>query len=443
MAAFLKRYEAFAFAALLVLSLGLHLWGIARPAAPVFDEAYFTTYAADQALGKVYFDVHPPLGKWLFSLPLLFYPTSTLSGADYVTFGHNVATDNLQTNYNPAPFGDFPYVPLRLVSVLFGLLLAAGFYFLLRSLAGPAAAIGGTFLFVLENALLFDTRFVLMDGMYLAFGVWSLYFLLKDKPRIAMAGLLFGLALAVKLTAVVFLGAALAALAMGWRDKKINGRNIFKFLAMAVAALLLCEFAFGTILWHPHQTISNMLATFGWPMLHRIAGNVSALGWFPAAVRAAAMSGLLMVTGYLSGGGQPLMSPWYTWPFMWKPIHLEYGLAIVGNPFVWLASTAAFIGALWLVIKKGVHRVLQETDKPFLLMAAAYIACLVPFFTIIHRSTFIYQYFPALIFAIALAGMFVGKLMERDDLLARLSLIAIAILTVIGFLIVAPHTYGA
>ena len=441
MAAFLKRYEIAVFIGLLALSLGLHLWNIARPAEPVFDEAYFTTYAANQALGKVYFDVHPPLGKWLYSLPLLFYPSSTVSRADYITLSHDAATDSLQTNYNPAPYGNFPYLPLRLISVFFGLILAAGFYLLLRTLAGPPAAIGGTFLLVLENALLFDTRFVLMDGMYLAFGIWSLYFLFKERSRPVIAGLLFGLALGVKLTAVVFAGAAAVAWAMGWL-RGLKGRDIGRFVIAASVVLLAVEFGLGPILWHPHQTIDFALNTFGWPVLRQIAGNTAALAWFPAALKATLINGMLMVTGYLSGGSQPLMSPWFTWPFMWKPMDVGHHMFIIGNPFVWLSSTAAVIGALWILIRDGWKRRLEDGHGPLLLLLGGYIFCLLPFFTLIHRSTFLYHYFPALLFALGLAGFFIGKLIEKDDFAARLALAAILILTIAGFIIAAPYTYG-
>lgn len=286
-----------------------------------------------------------------------------------------------------------------------------------------------------------DTRLVLMDGMYLAFGLWSLYFFLKEKPRPLLAGALFGLALGVKLTAVVFGGAILAAWAIGWRPE-IKWRTIVQYALAAIVVLLLVEFGLSPILWHPRGTIDFALGTFGWPVLQEIAGHVKDLSWFPAAFKATVVNGMLMVTGYLSGGGQPLMSPWYAWPFMWKPMEFTEQTTLIGNPLVWLSSTAAVIGALWLLIKKGVKRTFGEGNGPLLLLTLGYIACLVPFFTIVHRSTFLYHYFPALLFALGLAGFFVGKLIEKDDWPARLVLAAIVILTVIGFLVVAPYTYG-
>ncbi len=442
MTEFLKRYEAIAFAVLILLSLGLHLYRVSLPADPLFDEAYFTTYAADNATGKIFFDVHPPLGKWLYALPLLFYQPSVLSGANYVTFGHNPTTDNLQTNYNPAPFGNFPYIPLRLISVFFGLLLIAGFYLLVRTLAGPVAAIAGTFLLVFENTLLLDTRLVLMDGMFLAFGLWSLYFFLKEKPRPLLASILFGLALSVKLTAIVFAGPIIAAWMMGWRLKPKAGRDIFKFAIIACVALLICEFGLSQILWNPQGVLNYANNTFGWPALKEVVGNVQDLAWLPAVSKATVVNGILMAAGYLSGPPHPLESPWYAWPFMWKPMQFANGITLTGNPFVWLASTAAVIGALLLLIKKGLRKIFGGGDKPILLLLAGYVFCMLPFFTVVHRSTFLYHYFPALLFAIALAGVFAGKLIEKDDFASHLALGAIAILTVIGFLIVAPYTYG-
>ncbi len=444
MADFLKRYETVAFIFLVLLSAFLHLYRIVLPAEPVFDEAYFTTYAADNATGKIFFDVHPPLGKWIYALPLLFYPRVDLAGADYVTFNHNVATDNLQTNYNPVPYGQFPYVPLRVVSVLFGLLMIAGFYLLVRALAGPIAAIAGTFLLIFENALLLDTRLVLMDGMYIAFGLWSLYFFLKERPRPTVAGLLFGLALSVKLTAIVFIGPIVAALLIGWsRIPKEDVKSVFwKFAVAALIVLVFAELGLSGIVARPNAYLSYDVGLFGWPILQKITGAYQNVPRTIAAVKAVIVNGLLMVTGYTSGASHPLMSPWYAWPFMWKPMEFTKRIVLVGNPFVWLASTTAVIGALWLTIKSGVKRFFDEKMKPALLLMVGYIFCLMPFFTIVHRATFLYHYFPALLFAIALAGIFVGKLIEKNDFAARLALIAIAVLTVTGFLIVAPYTYG-
>ncbi len=438
MAAFLKRYEAAVFVLLVLVSLGLHLYRLNVPAEPVFDEAYFTTYAADNVLRNVFFDVHPPLGKWIYALPLFFYPTADLSGADYVTFGHNPTTGTLQTNYNPAPFGNFPYVPLRLIGVLSGLLLLAGFYMLIRTLAGPIAAMAGTFLLVFENSLLLDTRLVLMDGLYISAALWALYFFFKERPRFLLAGALFGLALAVKLTAIVFIGPVLCALIIGER------KRFWSFTIAAAVVLLVAEFGLSDVILRPQLSLAYDVKNFGWPILERIAGFASSSSsWIVTAAKSTLVNGLLMVTGYLgSTTGHPLMSPWYTWPFMWKPMAFNNRITLVGNPFVWLGSTAAFIGAFAFLVSEGIKRRFNERYKLLLFLVVGYISCLVPFFTLVHRATFLYHYFPALIFAIAIMGVLIGRLIEKNDLSARLALIAVAVLTITGFLVVAPHTYG-
>ncbi len=443
MANFLRRYEKIVFICLIALSAGLHLYRIALPAAPVFDEAYFTTFAADNATGKIFFDVHPPLGKWIYALPLLFYQPSVLSGAKYVTFGHNQITGNLQTNYHPAPFGNFPYVPLRLISVFFGLLLIAGFYLLVRTLFDPIVAIAGTFLLVFENALLLETRIVLMDGMFLALGLWALYFFLKERPRPLLAGLLFGLALSIKLNVIVFAGPALAAVAMGWKPLKTVKRPFLKFITLSFAILIVCQLGLSAVIIHPHQSLDYDINFFGWPILRQIAGSIVGASWPSAAIKSFVINSFLMLSGYTSGtGGGPIESPWYTWPFMWKPILFFNNIALVGNPFVWISATAAVITAAFLSIKDAVKRKANSKNHSFVLLFLGYASCLLPFFTIVHRPTFIYHYLPALLFAIALTGVFVGRLIEKDDFASRLALTAIAIMTVVGFIIVVPYTYG-
>ncbi len=72
---------------------------------------------------------------------------------------------------------------------------------------------------------------------------------------------------------------------------------------------------------------------------------------------------------------------------------------------------------------------------------------MLPFITVVHRSTFLYHYLPALLFAFGLLAWFLGhwlKVNDWSDLSLRKGfyLGAIVVIVVIGFLAVAPMTYG-
>ncbi len=106
-----------------------------------------------------------------------------------------------------------------------------------------AASLGAIFV-LFDNAFLLNSRLILIDGMFIFFGVMglALYF---DKRRFAIAGgMIWGLALAVKLTAVVFAGPLIAGyfLARGVAEKKKEFVNIVRFVIMGLAVLAVIAF---------------------------------------------------------------------------------------------------------------------------------------------------------------------------------------------------------
>ncbi|NJN23087.1 MAG: phospholipid carrier-dependent glycosyltransferase [Leptolyngbya sp. RL_3_1] len=52
------------------LNLALRLWRIDLPAALVFDEAHYVPFAVDYLQHQPFFDLHPPLGKYLIALSI-------------------------------------------------------------------------------------------------------------------------------------------------------------------------------------------------------------------------------------------------------------------------------------------------------------------------------------------------------------------------------------
>ncbi len=64
---FKPSHALIALAVILAIGLGLHLYRVSYPDRPVFDEAHFATYAADYVKDRVFFDIHPPLGKLIYA----------------------------------------------------------------------------------------------------------------------------------------------------------------------------------------------------------------------------------------------------------------------------------------------------------------------------------------------------------------------------------------
>jgi dolichyl-phosphate-mannose-protein mannosyltransferase len=119
-------------------------------------------------------------------------------------------------------------------------------------------------------------------------------------------------------------------------------------------------------------------------------------------------------------------------------------IALIGNSFVWYLGTLAVIAAIIKFVRAGIKRIgVGEEVRPALLLLGGYILSLVPFFTVIRRATFLYHYFPALAFAIALAAFLIIKFIGNKSTKIKIAVLApIIVLTIIGFIISAPYTYG-
>ncbi|TSA46270.1 phospholipid carrier-dependent glycosyltransferase [bacterium] len=434
-----KRYVVISFIFLIAISLFLHLWRISLPPRPVFDEAYFTTFPAKNVLHEPYFDIHPPLGRLILSLPLYFYDPGSLKEADYIKMSRNSTSGIITTDYEPANYQEFPFVILRLVSILFGLLFLSALFLFVREVAGDNAGLLALFFAVFENALLLHTRLVLMDGMFMAFSLLGLYFFFRKKTAPVLGGLLWGLALSVKLTALAFVGPVLVLwmLAGNNEDKRKIGRNVLKYLLTAFITLFVVWFSINSLLFGTAERMALLNNLFDLGLTQSV--------WLPIILFAKEL--ILSFSGYVFGGTNYMMSPWYLWPFMGGVMHYNpsgLNIALLGNIFVWYVSTIAVIAALIRYVRAGVKRIgVDDEFKPALILLGGYVFSLVPFFTAIQRATHLYHYFPALTFAISLAAFLIVKFLKNKTREIKIALFsAIVILTVLGFVISAPYTYG-
>ena len=433
---FQKQLIKIVFFSLIIISILIHIWKISLPAVPVFDEAYFSTFAAQNALGEPYFDIHPPLGKLMFALPLFSEDRESLKDADFVKIFRSPTSSQIITDYRPGNYKNFPYLDLRLISVLSSLLFLSALFFFVRELAGDNIALLAMFFATLENALLLHTRLILMDGMYLALGLFGLYFFVRKYPKPILGGLLFGAALAIKLTAIALIGPALV-LWMLSGDKKTAGKNFLKFCLISFGTLLVLWFSINTLLFPSGERLASFNEIMG--------TSLAPAFWTPIIMFLKDI--LVSFVGYTFGGNNPMMSPWYFWPILLGTIHYDnsgMNIRLVGNIFVWYLSTLAVLAAIAKFMRDGIKKIgLSEEYKPALILLGGYIFALVPFFTIIRRATFLYHYFPALTFAIGLTAFLIIKFLENKPRKIKIAVIsAIIILTIVGFLISAPYTYG-
>lgn len=429
---------------IILFALGLRLVRLSWPAAPVFDEAHFATYAADYLNDRTFFDIHPPLGKLIYAAAL--YAANggePLAGAaDFVAFNAGGKPDVVRAT--GIPFGSFPYVPLRAVSAAFGALLVLAFYWFLRSAGiGGTGALLGAFFVAADNALVLQTKLILMDGMYLAFGFLALALYFR-RPRLPVAaGVLFALSLGVKLIGVVFLGPVvidyfLSVHGRGKTEERAAVRRLAQFLV--TAAVVFLAIAFLNFLFFSPRRILLFADYIGM----QVPAVASPVGNF---LLASAETTIIPWTGYLQGGSGPHASPWYGWPVMQLPMQY-YGsrLVLFGNPALWLGSTLAVIFSIAL-FPRYLRRLPAKERRTFSLLLGGYAAALLPFFTFVQRQTFLYHYFPALLFAFGLLAWFIARRLGFGSIAAltrrqRFLLLMVALIVGAGFLAAAPFTYG-
>src|SRR3989338_8888934 len=149
---------------ILVVSAVVHFAYFGYPNQTVFDEVHFGKFITGYFTHEYFFDIHPPLAKLL------------LSGMGYLS--------GFQPGFSFAEIGqkftDHTYLWLRLLPTLAGALLPlVVFYLVLKLGYSRWAATTAGLLTALDNALLVQSRFILLDSFLLIFGFSALLFYFK------------------------------------------------------------------------------------------------------------------------------------------------------------------------------------------------------------------------------------------------------------------------
>lgn len=145
-----SRVDHFFIFLLLALGVIVRLYKIPWPPRVVFDEVHFGGFAREYFNGEYFVDVHPPLAK------LMYYWIAIAFGWD--------------GNFEFAEIGDVfddnvPYVQMRLFSGICGVLSILTTYGALKA-SGCRSMISffGSFLVLIENSLVTQSRFILLDS---------------------------------------------------------------------------------------------------------------------------------------------------------------------------------------------------------------------------------------------------------------------------------------
>ncbi|KAL0269207.1 UNVERIFIED_CONTAM: hypothetical protein PYX00_007014 [Menopon gallinae] len=152
---------------LFVLGLATRLYRLEEPRSIVFDELHFGKYVGLYMKQIFFFDSHPPLGKQL------------IAAAAYLAgFDGQFKFESIGKNYPDT----VPLFALRCIPALCGSLLLPAVYHLMLELGFTqwTATLAG-FLLLMDNALLTQSRFILMEPIMLLFSILGLICALKFK----------------------------------------------------------------------------------------------------------------------------------------------------------------------------------------------------------------------------------------------------------------------
>lgn len=444
------RWPRLILVVLLAASAFFHFTDIGTLGTPIFDEVYFATFASNYANTLPVSDIHPPLGKILYAVPLVL-SSCGLPSISFLTLGYDHTTHRMTANFDFRPFGSFPYVPLRSVSALFGLLLVVAVYAFTSAVAkNEWAGVLAAFLVTFDNAILIETRAILLNGMYLSLGLLALALLLKRHPLPILGGILLGLSLSVKLIGIVFVGPLIALIVVHDLTRKeplLSRRTIGRFLVAGCITFAILLFSLNNITLPTDSRLLLYRELAGTPTSTETGlGTMATTSPVIKAIGASFIELDASVSGYLVGAGAGAgQSAWYTWPFLAKPpiyAATERGgfIFLDGNPIVWALALSALI---FFVLSLRRMRGTAHRGIPALMLASWAVFSLLPFAAFVSRPAYLYHYFPALIFLLCLFSLLAVEWLSRESIATRwVAGSAIVALVVAGFIALLPFTYG-
>lgn len=227
---------------LLVTTAALRLFRINHPAQVVFDEVHFGGFASRYLRREYYFDVHPPLGKMLIAG--IAWLGGFKGGFDFEKIGME--------------YTGVPFTWMRSVMAMLGVAsVVLAYATLVEMRVNPwYAAVTGVLL-AFDTALITQVRFILLDGMLLAFMMasvfaWVRFRRLSHKPFardwwlwLALSGVGIGATLGVKMVGlftVLTVGAGTALDLWQLADKRRSlpdSKFLAHFLARAACLIVL------------------------------------------------------------------------------------------------------------------------------------------------------------------------------------------------------------
>lgn len=427
-----KQLKIMAIALVAVVSFLTHFSFFNRQPTAVFDEVYFGSFAQSYHTKEFNFDIHPPLGKLILAV---FAPANDM-------------TKDVRFQSEPYEGKQPNYFRLRLAPSLAGFLLPV--ILLLVALELGLSKMASTALGLVvafENALITQSRLILLDSFILLFGFLGLLFYLKFRKKrkyylLALSGLFLGMTISVKWTALSFLLLVFGACA--WdiykRRKQILAESLKAIACLLIIPLIVYVSVFA--LHFANQTRSgpgdvfmsvNFQSTLdGNP--YSTPENINNVSFNQKFLE---LNNTMYTSNKSIINDHPYGSKWYSWPIMSRPMWYYVSpdgfsnIYLLGNPVNWWLGSFSVAVLLILMLKKKEYR--NNTNAILLI---GFLLCWLPFI-LISRVMFLYHYFPSLVFSMIILIKLIDKLKTKEIVLTTL-----VIFSFVSYLYFAPLTYG-
>lgn len=418
-----------------------------HPYYPQLDEGVIVSFIASTIEGTPFFDIHPPLIKIIFAeIAEQFGPFSTRK---------------IEVLALPRQsFGDFHYIPLRMLTAFFGVLLVLLVYAVGRGMKHRPAIAGTLALFIaIESAFVIYSRTMLPDTFLLVFefgAITLLLFAIQDSAKtrqrtlIFLSALLLGCALSIKWTALGVMFAVTIFLLI----KKEYTNAIFSLVTTGVVYML--TFALFFVFYFPNGgKVTTTLPAYDVPVIAETEFPVSpslkdAILFIPK------WHEVIQETNHMDEiSNQLLPAPHpITWitadkstviPF-W--LNSDGGMILLhGNTLLW---TTLFFLFIFFITQRAVNMFIHKQwvfapNELFLIVG--YIASYVPFF-LIDRPMYLYHYFTPLLFLLLLSPVATSELLRCISLItkknsyAHLALVSVVIAVITLSLASFPLVFG-
>ena len=427
---------------ILILSAFLRLPFLDYPDRTLFDEVIYTNFAIHIIHEAPFFDIHPPLGRLIFAQIAAHSP-------------FNLWGLPMETNMQ---FGEFPYATLRLFVALFGTLLPLLFYMIGRLLGYTPRQAGIVALFaIFDNALVLYSRTVLPDTLLLFanfLGFAAAIAATKTKTRgrrnmlIVLAGLLLGLAMATKWTALGVIGTIWILFFSARMYRAIIATGIIVIVCyLGIFIAYFTHFPQGgrvDPVLYPYN--KPWIADMRFPRGERIGDIAEYLPQMhQVMLRADSDPDISKVTLQSAG---PL-----SWPAarssltFWVNDAQNKTIVLRGNELLWFLTFFALLFEIGWIMARLTRKHSWPIDRVETILLVGYFSNYLPFF-LIHRPMFLYHYFTAFIFLLLLLPRIAPRMIScigsitHDAALAKTLMYATILLVMINFFLIAPTTYG-